>query len=434
MGCAPPRHTLGYHRVVQPEEFRALVKAAVEQNHPLSRAQARALLAMLLGAPVPPVPPPATAQAPPAPPHPPAPAGSQTQAPPATQFTAPPIAGLTPATHPPTPSTPLPDAIALPFAALLAALAQRGETPEELCGFAEAMRSAATPIPLTADERARLVDTCGTGGDSLDTFNISTAAALVAAGAGAWVAKHGNRAVTSLCGSADVLEALGVPIHLPPAQAAACLRATGFMFLLAPTLHPALQRVGPIRRALPFRTLFNLAAPLANPAGAAAQVVGVYAEARIPVVAEALRLLGARHAWVVHGRIGGRVSDSDDPPKPGLDELTVTGESLWLSVHNGQVHPGILWPESLGLRLAPLADLRSAPTAQQNAALLEAILRGHDRTPRRDIVLLNAAAALVVAGLAPTLSEALEHAAASIDSGAASQVLDRLRAFHSSHL
>ena len=416
MGCAL---TLGYHRQVQPEEFRALVKAAVEQGYPLSRAQARDLLAMLLGTP----------------------AGSS-----ATPFSS-------PSAIPPTPSTPLPDAIALPFAALLAALAQRGETPEELCGFAEAMRSAATPIPLTHDERARLVDTCGTGGDSLDTFNISTAAALVAAGAGAWVAKHGNRAVTSLCGSADVLEALGVPIHLPPAHAAACLRATGFMFLLAPTLHPALQRVGPIRRALPFRTLFNLAAPLANPAGAAAQVIGVYAEARIPVVAEALRLLGTRHAWVVHGRIGSRVANPADaasnpeqdapaspltsaapslePPaaSPGLDELTVTGESLWLSVHNGQIHPGILWPESLGLRLAPLAALRGAPTAQQSAAILEAILRGHDRTPRRDIVLLNAAAALVVAGLAPTLGEALERAASAIDSGAAMRVLNQLRAF-----
>ncbi len=342
---------------------------------------------------------------------------------------------------PPATAHPLPDAIALPFAALLAALAQRGETAEELCGFAEAMRSAATPIPLAPAERARLVDTCGTGGDSLDTFNISTAAALVAAGAGAWVAKHGNRAITSRCGSADVLEALGVPIHLPPAQAAECLRSTGFMFLLAPTLHPALQRVGPIRRALPFRTVFNLAGPLANPAGAAAQVVGVYSESRIPVVAEALRLLGTRHAWVVHGRIHDRAAppvnlthlSANAMECPGLDELTVTGESTWLSVHNDQIHPGVLWPESLGLRLAPIADLRGGATAQENAAILEAILRGHDRGPRRDIVLLNAAAALVVAGLAPTLAEALERATESIDSAAALGVLAALRAFRSPH-
>ncbi len=309
----------------------------------------------------------------------------------------------------------------LPLAALLAALAARGETAEELAGFAEAMRAAATPVPLAADERARLVDTCGTGGDGLQTFNISTAAGLLAAGAGAWVAKHGNRAVTSMCGSADVLQALGVPIDLAPGQAAECLRATGFMFLLATGLHPAMRRVAPVRRALPFRTIFNLAGPLANPAGAAAQVVGVYAEERIPVMAEALRMLGTRHSWVVHGRVEGRSA--------GLDELTVTGESRWSAVKGDAVRPGVLWPETYGLRLAGLEELCGGADARENAALIEAILRGEDRGARRDIVLLNAGAALVVAGLAPTLGEGLERAAEAVDSGAAVGVLARLRAF-----
>ncbi len=350
------------------EHFRALVKEVVEAGRRLARDEARALLAMLLAAP-----------------------------------------------------EPLPEALMLPLAALLTALATRGETAGELCGFAEAMRAAGTPIPLTDAERARLVDTCGTGGDGLDTLNISTAAALVAAGAGAWVAKHGNRAVTSRCGSADVLEALGVPMALGPAEAAACLRATGFVFLLAPMFQPAMRRVAPVRRALPFRTIFNLAGPLANPAGAAAQVIGVYSETRIPVVAEALRLLGTRHAWVVHGRVDGQAT--------GLDELTTTGESIWAAVKGGEVRPGVLWPESLGLTLGPLAGLRGGANAQENAALIEAIVRRGDGGPRREIVLLNAAAALVVSGLAPTLAEALDRAAEAVDSGAATAVLRRLRAF-----
>src|SRR5271163_271190 len=174
------------------------------------------------------------------------------------------------------------------IAALLTALAIRGETADELTGFAEAMRALAVPLPLTDEERASLVDTCGTGGDGLGTFNISTGAALVAVAAGAKVAKHGNRAVTSCCGSADVLEAMGVPVALSPDQAVACLRATGFMFLYAPALHPALKRVQPVRRALSFRTIFNLAGPLTNPAGAPAQVMGVYSAPRLTLAAEAM--------------------------------------------------------------------------------------------------------------------------------------------------
>ena len=324
---------------------------------------------------------------------------------------------------------PLPDALSLPLAALLAAMAWRGATAEELCGFAEAMRATAKPLPLSEGERARIVDTCGTGGDGLDTFNISTAAGLVAAGAGAWVAKHGNRAVTSRCGSADVLEALGVPIALAPAEAAECLRATGFVFMLATGLHPAMRRVAPVRRAMPFRTIFNLVGPLANPAGARAQVVGVYAARCVPVVAEALALLGTSRALVVHGRVpGGSGRDSS-----GLDELTVTGDSVCASVEAQMeadaVRSEVLAPQALGLRVSTLAELRGGVDPRANAALVEAVLRGEDRGARRDIVLLNAAAALLVAGLAPTLREGLEQAAAAVDGGAVWGVVEALRTF-----
>ncbi len=370
-GSSGRQERVRYHTGVETDEFRALIREVVEGRH-LSRADARALLTGLL-------------------------------------------------------SGPETEGWQLPLASLLAALAARGETAEELCGFAEAMRAAATPVPLMPEERARLVDTCGTGGDGLQTFNISTAAGLVAAGAGAWVAKHGNRAVTSMCGSADVLQALGVPIELPPVRAAECLRATGFMFLLATGLHPAMRRVAPVRRALPFRTIFNLAGPLANPAGAAAQVVGVYGEERLPVVAEALRLLGTRHSWVVHGRVEGASPNAGS--RNGLDELTVTGESRWIAVRDDVVRPGVLWPETYGLRLAKLEELRGGDNARENAALIEGILRGEDRGARREIVLLNAGAALVVAGLAPTLGEGLERAAEAVDAGAATSVLQRLRTF-----
>ncbi len=358
---------------MQTEEFRGLVRAVVEDGRTLAREEARGLLGLLLELP---------------------------------EDTA--DGGLA-------------AGFELPLAALLAVMSRRGETAEELCGFAEAMRAAATPVPLREEERNRLVDTCGTGGDGLDTLNISTAAGLVAAGAGAWIAKHGNRAVTSRCGSADVLEALGVPIALEPEAAAECLRQTGFLFLPAARLHPAMRRVGLVRRGLPFRTIFNLAGPLANPAGAAAQVVGVYAEARIPVVAEALRLLGTRHAWVVHGRVAGS--------ERGLDELTVTGESVWTAVQGGRLEAGVLSPETYGLRVARLEELRGGGNALENAALLEAILRGAEGGARRDVVLLNAGAALVVAGLAATLADGLERAGEAVESGAAGRVLDRLRAF-----
>jgi anthranilate phosphoribosyltransferase len=303
-------------------------------------------------------------------------------------------------------------------AALLTALATRGELAPELAGFVEEMRARATPIPLTEEERDLLVDTCGTGGGGPGTFNISTGAALVAAAAGALVAKHGNRAVTSRCGSADVLEALGVPITLPPDLAAECLRETGFVFLYAPMLHPAMKAVAPLRRALGFRTIFNLCGPLTNPAGARAQVIGVLAPSRALLVARTLvELQTTRRAFVVHGL-------------DGLDELTLTGESITVRVEPAAETPikaARVTPEMAGIPRATLEDL-SGGDAADNAAILFDILTGIPG-PRRDIVLFNASAALVAAGLADDLKEGVARAAEAIDSGLAAVTLQKLRVF-----
>ncbi|HEY0758229.1 MAG TPA: anthranilate phosphoribosyltransferase [Acidisarcina sp.] len=322
------------------------------------------------------------------------------------------------------------------IAALLTALATRGETADELTGFVDGMRAMALPLPLTHAERAALVDTCGTGGVRLGTFNISTGAALVAAAAGAKVAKHGNRGVTSRCGSADVLEALGIAVSLPPRAAVECLRATNFMFLFAPAMHPAMRRVQPVRKALGFRTIFNLAGPLTNPARAGAQVMGVFARDRVAIVAEAMAKLGVRHAFVVHGL-------------DGLDELTLAGESEVAEVRGANAHcssapdhfegsdlPGTVRlfqmnPEDVGLQRSSVREPLGGDAAG-NAAILEAIFAG-ERGPRRDVVLLNASAALVAAGIARDFKEGLSRAAEVVDSGAARATLALLRAFSNEH-
>jgi anthranilate phosphoribosyltransferase len=309
------------------------------------------------------------------------------------------------------------------IAALLGALAARGETAAEIAGFVDAMRTAATPLPLSDAERTRLTDTCGTGGDASGTFNISTAAALVAAAAGAsagaaiMVAKHGNRAVTSQCGSADVLEALDIPVALNPAEAAAALRQHRFAFLHAPTLHPAMKAVMPVRRTLGIRTVFNVLGPLTNPAGASAQVMGVYAPHLVPLVAEAMAMLGTRHAFVVHGNNG--TADGK-----GLDELSISGPSQLAEVHNGIVTLSTITPEDVGLTRASTETLRGAD-ARTNAAILTAIFSG-ERSPRRDIVLLNAAAVLVTADLTPDLPTGVALAARTIDTGAVTELLAAL--------
>ena len=305
-------------------------------------------------------------------------------------------------------------------AALLAVLATRGEQAPELAGFVQAMRARAICVPLSDQERATLVDTCGTGGGGPLTFNISTGAALVAAAAGAKVAKHGNRAVTSQAGSADVLEALGVPITLGPELAAECLRETGFMFLFAPLYHPAMKAVGPLRRALGFRTIFNLCGPLTNPAGARAQVIGVLAPSRVLLVGRTLAALGARRAFVVHG--------SD-----GIDELTTTGESVVARIEKGATgQPAELkfartTPEMAGLPRTTLDQFIGGDIAT-NASLLYDVLTGVPGA-RRDIILLNAAAALVASGLADDLKQGVALGVQAIDSGQAAATLAKLRRF-----
>jgi anthranilate phosphoribosyltransferase len=319
----------------------------------------------------------------------------------------------------------------LQLAALLGAIAARGETASELAGFAEAMLAAAVPVPLDEAERSLLVDTCGTGGDDTGTFNISTAAALVAAasaaaGAGMMVAKHGNRAVTSLCGSADVLEALGIPISLTPAAGAASLRRHRFAFLHAPGLHPAMKAVMPVRRALGVRTAFNVLGPLANPAGARAQVMGVYSARLVPIVAEAMRLLGVRHAFVVHGAVAAAASGS------GIDEISISGPTQIAEVRGDAVTFSRLTPDQVGMASAPISSLRGGDVAT-NAAILRAIFAG-EPGPRRDVVLLNAAAVLIAADVVPSSTpqshqafrDAIALAARAIDSGAVTALVATL--------
>jgi len=308
------------------------------------------------------------------------------------------------------------------IAALLVALHMKGETVEEIVGFAQAIRAAATPfqtaeghaLDLSGTERDALVDTCGTGGDTSGTFNISTATALVAAGAGVKVAKHGNRSVTSKCGSADVMEALGVRIDLPPSRVAECLQQTGIAFLYAPSLHSAMKYVQPARRELRLRTVFNLLGPLTNPAHASAQVVGVYSAELVEKLAEALSELGLRRALVVHGR-------------DGLDEITITGATLVAEVRDGQVRSYEVTPEEFGLRRAPLSEIAGGD-AQVNADIIRRILDG-ERSARRDVVILNAAAALVASGHADRIHGAVPVAAYAIDSGHARQRLELLVGF-----
>lgn len=308
------------------------------------------------------------------------------------------------------------------IAALLVALHMKGETVEEIVGFAEAIRRAATPlhihqnstVDVSGTERDALVDTCGTGGDTSGTFNISTATALVVAGAGVRVAKHGNRSVTSKCGSADVMEALGVNINLSPPRVAACLEEVGIAFLFAPLVHSAMKYVQPARRELRLRTVFNLLGPLTNPAQASAQVVGVYSAELVEKLAEALSMLGLRRAMVVHGC-------------DGLDEITITGPTRIAEVRNGEVHSFEVTPEEFGLSCGSLEDI-SGGDAQENAEIIREILGGK-KSAKRDVVLLNSAAALVAAGKADHLNAAVPLAAQSIDAGAAAGKLAALVKF-----
>jgi anthranilate phosphoribosyltransferase len=295
-------------------------------------------------------------------------------------------------------------------AALLIALRMKGEAVPEISGAAAAMRRRAIPIP---HRRQDVVDTCGTGGDGRGTFNISTAAALVAAAAGVPVAKHGNRSVSSRSGSADVLAALGVKIEIDPETAGRTLDEVGITFLFAPLLHPAMREVMPVRRELGLRTIFNVLGPLTNPAGARRQVMGVYSDALVEPIGQVLRDLGAEHALVVHG--------------DGLDEITTTGPTHVAEVRDGEVRSYHLEPERFGLRRARLEDLAGG-TPEENATALRRVFGGTNG-PLFEVTALNAGAAIYVSGLSASLEEGFERARAALASGAAAAKLEELRSF-----
>ncbi len=297
------------------------------------------------------------------------------------------------------------------IAAFLIALRAKGETADEIAGCALAMRDHAVPV---RPKRPDLVDTAGTGGDGAGTINISTAAALLAAAAGAGVAKHGNRAVSSACGSADVLEALGFEIGQPTHLVEQSIDELGFGFLFAPSHHPAMRHASSVRRDLATRTVFNVLGPLTNPAGARAQVIGVYSSHLVRTIAEVLVQLGSRHAFVVHGA-------------GGIDEFSPVGENLVAEVANGAVRDRVVAPEDLGIARGALGTLAGGSPAE-NASAIRRVFAG-ERSPRREAILFNAAAAIAAANESSDLRHGLELARRAIDSGAASDRLDELIAF-----
>jgi anthranilate phosphoribosyltransferase len=302
------------------------------------------------------------------------------------------------------------DATPAQIAALLIGLRVRGETAAELAAVVRSFRRAMVHLP--AERPDELVDTCGTGGGSINTFNISTAAALVAAGSGIRVAKHGNRSFTTLCGSADILEALGVSIEAPVATMAAALADAGFVFMFAPLMHPAMRHVGPVRRELGVHTVMNLIGPLANPAGAGRQVVGVSDARRLPLIGGALAELGSVHALVVHGE--------------GMDEISPFADSAVIEIRDGAMKEWKITPRRYGFGSGSVDQIAGGPPAQ-NAATVLAVLRGEGNAPSTAAVVLNAAAAFYVGGAAPTFDDGVAAASEAIKSGTGLVALDRLR-------
>jgi anthranilate phosphoribosyltransferase len=303
------------------------------------------------------------------------------------------------------------DATPAQIAALLVGLRVKGETSAEIAGVAQALRAAM--VPLQVDDPSDLVDTCGTGGGAVATFNISTAAALVAAGAGVRIAKHGNRSFTSLSGSADVLEALGVAIEVPAPTMSRILRETGLVFMFAPLMHPAMRHVGPVRRELAIPTVMNVVGPLANPARAGRQVVGVADERRQPLIAGALRELGTTHALIVHGT--------------GLDEVSPLGPTRMIEVRADELTEWTLDPRDYEVPTAS-ADELAGGTPRDNAAIITAVLRGEGNPGATNAVVLNAAAAIYVSGRLESFGEAVVVARDALASGAGLSALGRLRA------
>jgi anthranilate phosphoribosyltransferase len=296
----------------------------------------------------------------------------------------------------------------LQIAAFLAAMRVKKASVSELAGLASSLREHAVKVETGLDN---LVDTCGTGGAAMKTFNISTAAALTAAGAGVYVAKHGNRAITSNCGSADVLTAMGVNVSPGPEKVAQCIREAHIGFMFAPKFHPAMKHVQPIRQSLDFRTAFNILGPLANPAGATAQVMGVSDESLMQRIAETLHRLGVKHAMVVHSN--------------GFDEISTMGPTQIIHLNNGHCKNEKFDPAYLGIPRADYNDLIGGD-AEMNARIVQSIVRGQEAGPRKDIVVFNAAAAIMVSGLAKDFVEGIELADKAIKDGSAAKCLDQL--------
>jgi anthranilate phosphoribosyltransferase len=297
------------------------------------------------------------------------------------------------------------------MAGILIALRMKGETVEEIAAAAQVMRELSTKVQVRSD--AHLVDTCGTGGDGIQTFNVSTASAFVAAAAGAKVAKHGGRSVSSACGSADVLEALGINVNLTPHQVAQCVDEIGIGFMFAPNHHGAMKHAAPVRRELGVRTLFNVLGPLTNPAGARRQVVGVFDRALTGKLAHVLQRLGSEHVLVVHGA-------------DGMDEISFSGDTHVAELYAGEIREYVLNPVQFGMPLHQVEEIRVRNVDESKTILID-VLSGRPG-PARDIVLLNAGAAIYVAGLAQTLSQAITLAARAIDEGGAARKLHQLAA------
>jgi anthranilate phosphoribosyltransferase len=307
------------------------------------------------------------------------------------------------------------EATAAQVSALLMGLRVKGETPDEVAGAATALREAMVRLP--AQRPAELLDTCGTGGGAVPTFNISTATALLVAGMGARVAKHGNRSFTSQCGSADVLEALGVPLDVPTAVMARALEEAGIVFMFAPSMHPAMRHVGPVRRELGLPTVMNVVGPLANPAGAGKQVLGVAEANRLALLAGALSSLGTGHALVVHG-------------EPGMDEISPLGLTHVMEVRSGDVISWRIDPSDFGYRNLSASDLVGGAPAD-NARIIVDVLQGRGNSAATAAVVLNAAAALYVAGLSADFAEGVAAARDAVASGVGITALDRMRAAYS---
>jgi anthranilate phosphoribosyltransferase len=303
-------------------------------------------------------------------------------------------------------------------ASLLTALRMRGETAPEIAGFARTMRNHALRVTLADDPRP-LVDTCGTGGDAAGTFNISTTAAFAVAAAGARVAKHGNRSMTSKCGSADVLEALGIRVQLTPDEVAACVQATGFGFMFAQAFHPAFKYIGPVRREIGIRTVFNFLGPLTNPAGVSRQLIGVSDGKILPLLAEVLTLLGSERVLFVNGH-------------DGLDEIGISGPTEIVEIDRGRsgAVTYTVDPARFGFQVSTRESI-SGGTVEENVKISRAILSG-EGGPRRDITLINAGAAIYTAGLAATIEEGIQTAATAIDSGRAREVQEHVAEFTNS--